>query len=99
MSQEKIEKFDVFIGQVNTLNATEKVYELAGKIKTGDLAAEDFAKYYAAKASGANSVSNELLDNLKNNFKAIDEGIPQERLKAVSAIESLLKRLMPKVAK
>ncbi len=69
-----------------------KVDKLAELIRFKKLTPEDFAQYYANKL-GAEKVSNEILNNLKNNFKSIIEGSANERLKAQEAIETLLERL------
>jgi len=69
-----------------------KVYTLIDQIKAGKLTVEDFSKYYASKI-GAERVSDEMLNNLKNNFKAISEGGVRERIKASRAIAVIIQKL------
>lgn len=71
---------------------SEKVDDLIKNIDNKKISIEDFGNYYANKL-GADKPSNELLNNLKNNFKAISEGMGGEKLKAKRALEVILQRL------
>lgn len=88
---------DSFFEEGRVYVPEENVIELAEKIKKGELTVEDFGNYYAHKALGAKRLSPELMKNLEDNFKMINEGSGKEWLKAKKAIHMMLMNLREKL--
>ncbi len=75
---------------------SDKVGILAQGVKDGKLTAEDFSKYYSGKI-GSKGVSDEILNNIKNNFKAINQGgSTREKADALRALKALIHRIESK---
>lgn len=92
---EKQKIFDTLVGK-DFMTTGEKFNELIGNIKQQSVKIEDFANYYVDKISAVDAsikMSDELLNNLKIQFKAIIEGSGLEKQSAETVVKSMVQRL------
>jgi hypothetical protein len=93
LSVEKHNFFDSVIS--SDVRNSFKLNAIIHGIKEQKIIPEDFAKYYAGRI-GAQEVSEEMMGNLKSNFKAIIEGNTSDRLNAERAMTVIIQRLANK---
>lgn len=96
LSSEKQDFLDKLIYQSAGTTTDTKVDILIEQIKQEKLTLEDFGNYYANRFGGG-KVSNEMMSNLRENFKIINEGPGtlngQKYLAAKGALTVILQRL------
>lgn len=91
LSSEKQEILDKLIDKNNAITISD-VEDIAERIKKGNIAIEDFERYYASINTDAEKLSPKLLDNLKKNFEIINKG-EKESVLAKKTIQTLLEKI------